>query len=183
MTHPYSDRLQKLMKSFTRLPGIGPKSAERIVLHLLKQDKVQVEELARLIAEAKANNPNLISAAANIDQQKAQRRIVTSEILPQIDGNANAAAIEPFITFFTQKATNLGWLLLALTLVMAVFNFRFWCKYLCPVGALTGLLSQRSFVKIELGETCGGCQICDKICPVEAIHMNLSKQPVIDYPE
>ena len=55
MPNPYSERLEKLMKSFTRLPGIGPKSAERIVLHLLKQDRTQVEELARLISEAKAN--------------------------------------------------------------------------------------------------------------------------------
>lgn len=55
MTQPYSERLEKLMKSFTRLPGIGPKSAERIVLHLLKQDRARVEELARLISEAKAN--------------------------------------------------------------------------------------------------------------------------------
>ena len=43
MASAYSERLQKLMKSFTRLPGIGPKSAERIVLHLLKQDKAQAE--------------------------------------------------------------------------------------------------------------------------------------------
>src|SRR3989338_6259687 len=55
MASAYSERLQKLMKSFTRLPGIGPKSAERIVLHLLKQERAQVEELARLIGEAKAN--------------------------------------------------------------------------------------------------------------------------------
>lgn len=55
MPHPYSERLAKLMKSFTKLPGIGPKSAERIVLHLLKQDRAQVEELAHLISEAKAN--------------------------------------------------------------------------------------------------------------------------------
>ena len=55
MAHPYSERLQKLMKSFTKFPGIGPKSAERIVLHLLKQDRAQVEELARLISESKAN--------------------------------------------------------------------------------------------------------------------------------
>ena len=55
MPAPYSERLEKLMKSFTKLPGIGPKSAERIVLHLLKQDRAQVEELARLISEAKAN--------------------------------------------------------------------------------------------------------------------------------
>ena len=43
------------MKSFTKLPGIGPKSAERIVLHLLKQDRAFVEEFSKLITEAKAN--------------------------------------------------------------------------------------------------------------------------------
>ena len=43
------------MKSFTRFPGVGPKSAERIVLHLLKQDRAQVEELSRLISDAKTN--------------------------------------------------------------------------------------------------------------------------------
>ena len=55
MAPPYSERLQNLMKCFTKLPGIGPRSAERIVLHLVKQDKVQAEELARLISEAKVN--------------------------------------------------------------------------------------------------------------------------------
>jgi recombination protein RecR len=55
MKQGYSERLEKLMKAFTRLPGIGPKSAERIALHLLKQDGPQAEELARLIREAKAN--------------------------------------------------------------------------------------------------------------------------------
>ena len=43
------------MKAFTKLPGIGPKSAERIALHLLKQDKAFADELSRMIAEAKAN--------------------------------------------------------------------------------------------------------------------------------
>ena len=55
MAFPYSERLEQLMESFARLPGIGPKSAERIVLHLLKQDRAQAEELARLIVEAKGN--------------------------------------------------------------------------------------------------------------------------------
>ena len=55
MARPYSERLEKLMKAFTKFPGIGPKSAERIALHLLKQDRAQVDEFARLISEAKAN--------------------------------------------------------------------------------------------------------------------------------
>lgn len=46
------------------------------------------------IAEAKENNPDLISAAENINQQKAERRITISNLLPQIDGDANAAKNE-----------------------------------------------------------------------------------------
>lgn len=55
MAQAYSERLEKLMKAFSKLPGIGMKSAERIVLFLLKQDRVQAEELARLMIEAKQN--------------------------------------------------------------------------------------------------------------------------------
>ena len=55
MASPYTERLQKLMKLFTKLPGVGPKSAERMVLHLLKQDAHYVDELAKLISEVKAH--------------------------------------------------------------------------------------------------------------------------------
>ncbi len=55
MLRGYSERIEKLIKAFGRLPGIGPKSAERITLHLLKQDRLQAEELAQMISEAKAN--------------------------------------------------------------------------------------------------------------------------------
>ena len=55
MAQGYSSRLEKLIKAFTQFPGIGPKSAERMVLHLLKQDRVRTEELVRLISDAQAN--------------------------------------------------------------------------------------------------------------------------------
>jgi recombination protein RecR len=55
MSKSYSDRLLKLIKGLSSLPGIGPKSAERITLHLMKQGKGEVEDLVRAILEAKAN--------------------------------------------------------------------------------------------------------------------------------
>ena len=55
MAKSYSDRLAKLMKALSRLPGIGPKSAERIALYLMKQDRTEVEALARYLVDAKAN--------------------------------------------------------------------------------------------------------------------------------
>jgi recombination protein RecR len=55
MAKGYSERLDRLIGAFTKLPGIGPKSAERIVLHLLKKDQVHANELARLITDARAS--------------------------------------------------------------------------------------------------------------------------------
>ncbi len=41
------------MKALSSLPGIGPKSAEGIAIHLLKTGEAEVRELARLIVDAK----------------------------------------------------------------------------------------------------------------------------------
>lgn len=49
----YSDLLTRLMKAFATLPGIGPKSSERIVIHLLKSSDAEVREIARLMIETK----------------------------------------------------------------------------------------------------------------------------------
>ena len=45
--------IQHLIDEFKRLPGIGPKSAQRIVFHLLKQSKETCHTLAVAIAELK----------------------------------------------------------------------------------------------------------------------------------
>ena len=46
--------MQTLIDALGRLPGIGPKSAQRIAFHLLKTDVHDVEKLASAITEAKA---------------------------------------------------------------------------------------------------------------------------------
>ncbi len=45
--------LATLVTALTRLPGIGPRSAERIALHLAQADPAQVELLARSLVEAR----------------------------------------------------------------------------------------------------------------------------------
>ena len=98
-------------------------------------------------------------------------------------GNSSTASIEPFLTLFTFHGTLLGWSLLIFMLIMAFFHFRFWCKYLCPVGACLGLFSRFSLFKIKLGKDCSQCSACEKICPTRAIRMDKGKLPKIDYPE
>ena len=50
---PYAAPVQALIDELGRLPGIGPKSAQRIAFHLLKLPPADAERLARAITEAK----------------------------------------------------------------------------------------------------------------------------------
>ncbi|MFH1726675.1 MAG: recombination mediator RecR [Elusimicrobiota bacterium] len=45
---------ERLVRSFKRLPGIGPKQAERLAVHLLGAPSSEAEALAEAIREAKA---------------------------------------------------------------------------------------------------------------------------------
>jgi len=54
MNSAYTPPMQALIDALGRLPGVGPKSAQRIAFHLLKSDLGDVERLAHSITEAKA---------------------------------------------------------------------------------------------------------------------------------
>ncbi|MFM7225279.1 MAG: recombination mediator RecR [Actinomycetota bacterium] len=54
MTAAYEGAVQTLIDELGRLPGVGPKSAQRIAFHLLKVDAVDARRLARAIEDAKA---------------------------------------------------------------------------------------------------------------------------------
>jgi len=55
---------------------------------------------------------------------------------------------------------SLFFLILSLNLI----ERRFWCKYLCPLGALLGLFSRYSILKRESSEGCTGCGMCASVC-------------------
>jgi polyferredoxin len=46
---------------------------------------------------------------------------------------------------------------------------RFWCRYLCPLGALLGLASKGALVRRAVGETCRNCALCLPHCPTGTI--------------
>ena len=49
----YAEPVQRLIDELARLPGIGPKSAQRVAFHLLKVTPAQAKELAAAIVEVK----------------------------------------------------------------------------------------------------------------------------------
>jgi len=46
---------------------------------------------------------------------------------------------------------------------------RFWCRYLCPLGALLGLLSKVSLLRPLVRPACNRCGHCVGVCRVDAI--------------
>ncbi|MEJ2685149.1 MAG: 4Fe-4S binding protein [Candidatus Sulfobium sp.] len=67
--------------------------------------------------------------------------------------------------FFTMMSSTAFWVLLGIGALSVLYR-NFWCRYLCPYGALLGLLSRFSPVKIRRnGETCTHCGSCSVNCP------------------
>ncbi len=67
--------------------------------------------------------------------------------------------------FFADISSFALWTILIL-MVLSVVVKNFWCRYLCPYGALLGALSWLSPLKITRNKsTCIDCALCTKACP------------------
>lgn len=65
-----------------------------------------------------------------------------------------------------------AWIFLFVFAGVIAFNWvapRFWCRYLCPLGALLGLISKIAIFRRIVGEDCKNCAICSAKCPTGTI--------------
>jgi polyferredoxin len=76
--------------------------------------------------------------------------------------------IEPFWMFGFHGSTVM-WIGLAVLLVATVFVRNLYCRFLCPVGAALGLLSNLTVFRIKRWKECKTCRICEKTCQWGAI--------------
>lgn len=97
--------------------------------------------------------------------------------------------INLFLDLFRPIAQALGWMDLSYqhytqpVFYMALLTFlifsgvivlnriapRFWCRYLCPLGALLSLISPLGFFKRRVSPECNECLKCVRTCPMGAI--------------
>lgn len=84
------------------------------------------------------------------------------------------------LLFFTQMSTLTAVVLIALVLVSLILR-NFWCRYLCPYGALMGLFSLLSPTRIQRNpKTCIDCKLCSEVCPY---HLTVDRNLRIISPE
>ena len=76
--------------------------------------------------------------------------------------------IEPF-WMFTLSGSTVMWIMLGLLLLTTVFIKNFYCRYLCPLGAALGLVSNLTVFRIKRWRECNTCKICEKACEWGAI--------------
>ncbi|NOX35299.1 MAG: 4Fe-4S binding protein [Deltaproteobacteria bacterium] len=67
--------------------------------------------------------------------------------------------------FFTRISMTAFFVILGLILLSVLIR-NFWCRYLCPYGALIGVLSLLSLGRINFNRSrCSNCGKCEKACP------------------
>jgi MauM/NapG family ferredoxin protein len=54
-------------------------------------------------------------------------------------------------------------------MALNLFAPRFWCRYLCPLGALLSFFSPFGFFNRKVSAACNECMKCQKTCPMGAV--------------
>ena len=76
--------------------------------------------------------------------------------------------VEPFWMFGLFASAPM-WIALGALLIATVFVRNLYCRFLCPVGAALGIISNLTIFKIKRWGECNTCKICEKACEWGAI--------------
>ena len=67
-----------------------------------------------------------------------------------------------------QLTTPLLWSVLITFVITSMVNRRFWCKYLCPLGAVLAPFNKIAPLRLVLNKnSCTNCRRCDSACPMD----------------
>lgn len=83
------------------------------------------------------------------------------------------AEVEPFKTAFLVGPLSRSWPYLVyfwLLFAVCLVSYRFFCKYICPLGAGLAAPSTLSLLRINRREFCTRCTICTRSCMIGAIN-------------
>ncbi len=177
--------LGTILDLFTVINTPNRKKGERVLPEKLRSIKVLL--LVSILLAALFGNLSLLI----FDPLTIFYRSITASLLPALDWVFSAAEKSLFqIPFLAAPINSLEtWLRPAVfpynplyyRQSFAIFLFllgiialnliapRFWCRYLCPLGALLGLISKFAIFRRQVASSCKGCVLCDRACPTGTI--------------
>ncbi len=111
-------------------------------------------------------------------------RLLKYLILALILWNSLSAVVpplQPFCPYRTLFALNLhallNWSVLLGFLLLSLVVERFWCRYLCPLGAFLALFNAVAPWRLRLKEgECVHCKLCEKDCPMGLVPHRISSR-------
>jgi len=89
------------------------------------------------------------------------------DFLLRIQTSLSSTLLPEQMTFFRFA----GWVLLIFLVILALelISRRFWCRNLCPLGALYALFSRFQVLKRRVSPDCTDCGQCQSMCKMDAI--------------
>ena len=97
-----------------------------------------------------------------------------------LDSPYNKVADVKMLHFFTHMSTTTAVVLAALAVLSFLVPY-FWCRYLCPYGALLGIVSWLSPLKVvRVPSACSGCGHCAAACPA---YLDVDRTRTVHSPE
>jgi polyferredoxin len=73
-----------------------------------------------------------------------------------------------------ERGITIGFWVFIGTVAVSFIGDRVWCRYLCPLGAIVGLVGKIGLIRVQReSATCTGCQLCSRKCPM---HIKVHKE-------
>ncbi len=99
---------------------------------------------------------------------------------PIIKGHRIFNKMDPFKVLFNLEGTTVLVIFLGILLFSSIFIYRPFCRYVCPLGALLGIINKIGLfdIKLKKPEKCIHKNICERKCPAQTLTMK--EAPVIN---
>jgi len=138
------------------------------------------DKIGKILLKKRYHIPKIIDRPARYLKYALLIAII---ILSIVFGKLIIRPYDPWATYHHIISADLfseflfGFIILLISIIGSVFYNRFFCKYLCPMGAFLGIINKIGIFRIKRNEkTCINCMACDKACPV---NINIQKKSEI----
>jgi ferredoxin len=97
--------------------------------------------------------------------QAALKRLADARLVGPLVSSLPYASSPQFV--YRSSLAALG--ILIAVLALSSLGRRFWCRNICPLGAMLGLLGRTAVLRLKMAEGCLGCDACVRLCKMDAI--------------